>query len=110
MTTQRTAAGTLYSPYFMVEASARFGWAWEPREVTLGKGPVMEIAGIDWRLIEWQSTRRQQAADTLPVLVADVESAGAAGGACRHARPPPREPIWKAPDTGVESGEEAATV
>ncbi|MFM9695303.1 hypothetical protein [Streptomyces europaeiscabiei] len=77
--------------------------------MTLGKRPVMEIAGFDGRLIDWQSTRRQQAADTLPVLVADVESAGAAGGACRHARPPPREPIWKAPDTGVKSGEEAAT-
>lgn len=79
--------------------------------MTLGKGPVMEIAGIDWRLIDWQSPRRQQAAGTPPVLVADFEK-------CRCSRreraamlgPPPREPIWKAPDTGVESGEEAATV
>ncbi|WP_324609145.1 hypothetical protein [Streptomyces scabiei] len=78
--------------------------------MTLGKRPVMEIAGFDGRLIDWQSTRRQQAADTLPVLVADVEGAGAAGRACRHARPPPREPIWKTPDTGVEREEEAATV
>ncbi|MEV6841614.1 hypothetical protein AB0N17_45625 [Streptomyces sp. NPDC051133] len=34
----------------------------------------MEIAGIDQRLIGWQSTRRQQTADTLPVLVADYET------------------------------------
>lgn len=57
----------------MEEVSARLGWAWEPREVTPGKRPVMEIAGIDWRLIGWQSTRRQQIADALSVLVADYE-------------------------------------
>ncbi|WP_369780663.1 MobF family relaxase [Streptomyces sp. R33] len=68
------AAGTLYSLYFMEEVSARLGWAWEPREVTAGKRPVMEIAGIDWRLIGWQSTRRQQIADALPVIVADYEA------------------------------------
>ncbi|MFF1847128.1 MobF family relaxase [Streptomyces sp. NPDC058217] len=67
------AAGTLYTLYFMEEVSARLGWAWEPREVTPGKRPVMEIAGIDQRLIGWQSTRRQQIADALPVLVADYE-------------------------------------
>lgn len=33
----------------------------------------MEIAGIDQRLIGWQSTRRQQIADALPVLLADYE-------------------------------------
>ncbi|MFE4960525.1 MobF family relaxase [Streptomyces sp. NPDC056653] len=64
------AAGTLY---FMEEVSARLGWAWEPREVTPGRRPVMEIAGIDQRLIGWQSTRRQQIADELSVLVADYE-------------------------------------
>ncbi|WP_138902427.1 MobF family relaxase [Streptomyces albidochromogenes] len=68
------AAGTLYSLYFMEEVSARLGWAWEPREVTAGKRPVMEIAGIDWRLIGWQSTRRQQIADALPAIVADYEA------------------------------------
>ncbi|WP_254707188.1 MobF family relaxase [Streptomyces lunaelactis] len=67
------AAGTLYSLYFMEEVSARLGWAWEPREVTPGRRPVMEIAGIDQRLIGWQSTRRQQIADALPDLVADYE-------------------------------------
>ncbi|MGW3638576.1 MobF family relaxase [Streptomyces sp. NPDC005143] len=67
------AAGTLYTLTFMEEVSARLGWAWEPREVTPGKRPVMEIAGIDQRLIGWQSTRRQQIADALPALVADYE-------------------------------------
>jgi hypothetical protein len=57
------AVGTRYSLYFMAEASARLGWAWEPREVTPGRRPVMEIAGLDQRLIGWQSTRRQQIAD-----------------------------------------------
>ncbi|MFB6783423.1 relaxase domain-containing protein [Streptomyces sp. NPDC056352] len=62
------AAGTLYTLYFMEEVSARLGWAWEPCEVTPGKRPVMEIAGIDQRLIG-----RQQIADALSVLVADYE-------------------------------------
>ncbi|QPI62322.1 relaxase domain-containing protein [Streptomyces malaysiensis subsp. malaysiensis] len=69
------AADTLYTLTFMEEVSARFGWAWEPREVTPGKRPVMEIAGIDQRLIGWQSTRRQQIADALPILVAEYEEA-----------------------------------
>lgn len=67
------AAGTLYTLTFMEEVSTRLGWAWEPREVTPGKRPVMEIAGIDQRLIGWQSTRRQQIADVLPALVAGYE-------------------------------------
>jgi hypothetical protein len=33
----------------------------------------MDIAGIDRRLIGWQSTRRQQIEDTLPVLTARYE-------------------------------------
>ncbi|EDY48816.1 conserved hypothetical protein [Streptomyces clavuligerus] len=67
------AADTLYTLHFMEEVSARLGWAWEPREVTSGRRPVMEIAGIDQRLIGWQSTRRQQIEDALPVLTARYE-------------------------------------
>ncbi|WP_234329938.1 MobF family relaxase [Streptomyces viridochromogenes] len=67
------AADTLYTLYFMEELSARLGWAWEPREVTPGRRPVMDIAGIDRRLIDWQSTRRQQIEDALPVLTAKYE-------------------------------------
>ncbi|MFM9681648.1 MobF family relaxase [Streptomyces brasiliscabiei] len=71
--THIVAADTLYILYFMEEVSARLGWAWEPREVTPGRRPVMEIAGIDQRLIGWQSTRRQQIEDALSVLTADYE-------------------------------------
>ncbi|MEU3620043.1 MobF family relaxase [Streptomyces sp. NPDC006872] len=67
------AADTLYTLYFMEEVSARLGWAWEPREVTPGRRPVMELAGIDQRLIDWQSTRRQQIEDALSVLTANYE-------------------------------------
>ncbi|MFH0246298.1 MobF family relaxase [Streptomyces sp. HK10] len=67
------AADTLYILYFMEEVSARLGWAWEPREVTPGRRPVMEIAGIDQRLIGWQSTRRQQIEDAMSVLTAKYE-------------------------------------
>ncbi len=44
------AADTLYLLYSMEEVSTRLGWAWEPREVTPGRRPVMDIAGIDRRL------------------------------------------------------------
>ncbi|WP_432043500.1 MobF family relaxase [Streptomyces cadmiisoli] len=71
--THIVAADTLYLLYFMEAVSARLGWAWEPREVTPGRRPVMEIAGIDQRLIGWQSTRRQQIEDALPVLTAKYE-------------------------------------
>ncbi|UXY33264.1 relaxase domain-containing protein (plasmid) [Streptomyces sp. HUAS TT20] len=71
--THIVAADTLYLLYFMEEVSARLGWAWEPREVTPGRRPVMEIVGIDQRLIGWQSTRRQQIEDALPVLTAKYE-------------------------------------
>ncbi|MFD3484906.1 MobF family relaxase [Streptomyces sp. NPDC058665] len=96
------AADTLYLLFFMEEVSARLGWAWEPREVTPGRRPVMEIAGIDQRLICWQSTRRQQIEEALFVLTAEyVEEHGhtpgeraAYGLACRAAdrtRPPKRK-------------------
>ncbi|WP_308296901.1 relaxase domain-containing protein [Streptomyces sp. ISL-44] len=73
MLTHIVAADTLYTLYFMEEVSARLGWAWEPREVTPGRRPVMEFAGIDQRLIGWQSTRRQQIEDALSVLAAGYE-------------------------------------
>lgn len=39
-------ADTLYILYFMEGVTAWLGWAWEPREVTPGRRPVMDIAGI----------------------------------------------------------------
>ncbi|MFF1481435.1 relaxase domain-containing protein [Streptomyces sp. NPDC058301] len=41
---------------------------------SLGRRPVMEVAGIDQRLIGWQSTRRHQIEGAAPVLVADCEA------------------------------------
>ncbi|QFX85953.1 MobF family relaxase [Streptomyces sp. SYP-A7193] len=73
MLTHVVAADCLYTLLFMEEATARLGWAWEPREVTPGRRPVMEIAGIDQRLIGWQSTRRQQIEDALSVLTDQYE-------------------------------------
>ncbi|MFJ2709047.1 MobF family relaxase [Streptomyces sp. NPDC087428] len=98
------AADMLYLLFFMEEVSARLGWAWEPREVTPGRRPVMEIAGVDQRLIGWQSTRRQQIEDALSVLVADYEedhghAPGERAGyalACKAAdrtRPPKRKEL-----------------
>ncbi|WUT40744.1 MobF family relaxase (plasmid) [Streptomyces sp. NBC_00690] len=111
------AADTLYLLFFMEEVSARLGWAWEPREVTPGRRPVMEIAGIDQRLIGWQSTRRQQIEEALFVLTAEyVEEHGHAPGekaayglACRAAdrtRPPKRKeprPLSKLRESWRES-------
>lgn len=102
--THIVAADTLYALYFMEEVSARLGWAWEPREVTPGRRPVMDIAGIDRRLIGWQSTRRQQIEDALAVLTDKYEERqGHAPGekagyalACQAAdqtRPPKRKEL-----------------
>ncbi len=41
----------------------------------------MEIAGIDQRLIGWQSTRRQQIEDAISVLTVRGEARACAGGA-----------------------------
>jgi conjugative relaxase-like TrwC/TraI family protein len=92
------AAGTLYSLYFMEEVSARLGWEWEPREVTACRRPVMEIAGIDQRLIGWQSTRRQHLA--LPVLVANYEQGQGHPSRSGRLR---AEPAGRRPDTPAEA-------
>ncbi|ATZ22070.1 TrwC relaxase [Streptomyces lavendulae subsp. lavendulae] len=91
--TERAQADTLYTLYFMEEVSARLGWAWEPREVTPDRRPVMEIVGIDQRLIGWQSTRRQQIEDALPFLTAEYEEQqGHAPGEQPPTRWPARPP------------------
>ncbi|MFD5110435.1 MobF family relaxase [Streptomyces cinereoruber] len=103
--THIVAADTLYLLHFMEEVTARLGWAWEPREVTPGRRPVMDITGIDRRLIGWQSTRRQQIEDALSVITAQYEEKqGHAPGekagyalACQAAdqtRSPKRTELW----------------
>ncbi|MEU2026703.1 relaxase domain-containing protein [Streptomyces sp. NPDC016469] len=62
------AADTLYLLHFMEEVSTRLGWAWAPREVTPGRRPVMEIAGVPEDLINWSASRRRRIEDALEVL------------------------------------------
>lgn len=57
------AAGTLYQLLLAEEVTERLGLAWEPRVVTEGLRPVMEIAGIPHELIAWQGTRRRDITD-----------------------------------------------
>ncbi|MFE1271226.1 relaxase domain-containing protein [Streptomyces sp. NPDC058758] len=89
------AADTLYTLHFMEEVSFRLGWAWEPREVTPGRRPVMGIAGIDRRLIGWQSTRRQQIEDRCPFSPTSTKNAR---GTRRGRRPATHWPVR--PPTG----------
>ncbi|MCB5912349.1 relaxase domain-containing protein [Streptomyces pinistramenti] len=42
------------------EVCEELGPATEPRTVTAGRRPVMEIAGVDSELIDWSATRREQ--------------------------------------------------
>ncbi|CAM5548706.1 hypothetical protein SCANM63S_07168 [Streptomyces canarius] len=119
------AADALSTLYFMEAMSARLGWAWEPREVAHGRRPVMEIAGIDRRLIGRQSARRQQIEDALPVLTVKYEErqgyptgeraayALAARPPTRHARPRARSCCRRprrANGGGPRSGTASSTV
>ncbi|WP_435059722.1 MobF family relaxase [Streptomyces sp. bgisy060] len=62
------AAGTLYTLTMTTEVCEELGLATEPREVTPGLRPVMEIAGVDQALIDWSATRREQIAPVLERL------------------------------------------
>ncbi|MCF3180031.1 relaxase domain-containing protein [Streptomyces polychromogenes] len=62
------AAGTLYTLAITTEVCEELGLATVPREVTPGLRPVMEIAGVDSKLINWSATRRQQIEDVLEGL------------------------------------------
>lgn len=59
------AAGTLYTLTMTTEVCEELGLATVPREVTPGLRPVMEIAGVDFELIGWSSSRRQRIEDAL---------------------------------------------
>ncbi|MFG2197115.1 MobF family relaxase [Streptomyces sp. NPDC048639] len=74
------AAGTLYTLLLTEEISERLGLAWEPREATAGRRPVMEIAGIPHELIEWQATRSTRIQDAYKDLAADYVT--------KHGHPP----------------------
>ncbi|MER5501914.1 MobF family relaxase [Streptomyces sp. NPDC002561] len=59
------AVSALYNELVMAEVCEELGLASEPREVTPGLRPVMEIAGVDQELIDWSSTRRRRIEDVL---------------------------------------------
>jgi hypothetical protein len=56
------AAATLYTLRPMEEVSEQLGVAWEPRQVTEGLRPVIEIAGIRPETMAWQGPRHQNKA------------------------------------------------
>ncbi|MFE7404219.1 MobF family relaxase [Streptomyces sp. NPDC057557] len=62
------AASALYNEVVMMEACEALGLASEPRTVTAGRRPVMEVAGVPHELIRWTSRRSEQIAACLTGL------------------------------------------
>ncbi|MER5312263.1 MobF family relaxase [Streptomyces sp. NPDC002773] len=62
------AASALYNELIAAEVCETLGLATEPRTVTPGRRPVMEIAGIPHELIRWTARRSDQIAACLAEL------------------------------------------
>ncbi|WP_078987918.1 MobF family relaxase [Streptomyces sp. XY332] len=62
------AASALYNELVAAEVCEELGLATEPRTVTPGRRPVMEIAGVPHELIRWTSRRSDQIAACLAEL------------------------------------------
>ncbi|MFB7211036.1 MobF family relaxase [Streptomyces sp. NPDC056255] len=62
------AASALYNEIVAAEVCEALGLATEPRIVTAGRRPVMEIAGVPHELIRWTSRRSDQIAACLAEL------------------------------------------
>ncbi|MGW3653539.1 MobF family relaxase [Streptomyces sp. NPDC000878] len=62
------AASALYNEVVMMEACEALGLASEPRTVTAGRRPVMEVAGVPHELIRWTARRGEQIAACLTEL------------------------------------------
>ncbi|WP_432197091.1 MobF family relaxase [Streptomyces sp. bgisy027] len=62
------AASALYNEVVMAEVCKALGLASEPRTVTPGRRPVMEVAGVPHELIRWTSRRSAQIAACLTDL------------------------------------------
>ncbi|WP_157875571.1 MobF family relaxase (plasmid) [Streptomyces albidoflavus] len=62
------AASALYNELVAAEVCEALGLATEPRTVTPGRRPVMEIAGVPHELIRWTSRRSDQIATCLTEL------------------------------------------
>ncbi|MGV9248898.1 relaxase domain-containing protein [Streptomyces sp. NPDC003710] len=56
------AASALHNDVVMAEACEALGLASEPRTVTAGRRPVMDVAGVPHELIRWTSRRSHQIA------------------------------------------------
>lgn len=62
------AASALYNETVMAEACEALGLASEPRVVTAGRRPVMEVAGVPHEVIGWTARRSEQIAVCLQEL------------------------------------------
>ncbi|HCA85382.1 MAG TPA: hypothetical protein DEQ61_07740 [Streptomyces sp.] len=62
------AASGLYNEAVMAEACEALGLASEPRTVTAGRRPVMDVAGVPHELIGWTARRGEQIAACLEEL------------------------------------------
>ncbi|MCG0283996.1 MobF family relaxase [Streptomyces sp. PSAA01] len=62
------AASALYNEVVMMEECEALGLASEPRTVTAGRRPVMEVAGVPHELIRWTARRGEQIAACLTDL------------------------------------------
>ncbi|MGW7409752.1 relaxase domain-containing protein [Streptomyces sp. NPDC054833] len=62
------AASALYNKVVMMEVCEALGRASEPRTVTAGRRPVMEVAGVPHELIRWTARRSEQIAACLQDL------------------------------------------
>ncbi|MFF5391826.1 MobF family relaxase [Streptomyces sp. NPDC013012] len=54
------AASSLYNEFVMAEVCEALGVASEPRTVSAGRRPVMEIGGVPYELIGWMSKRGRE--------------------------------------------------
>ncbi|MGA5364225.1 MobF family relaxase [Streptomyces purpurascens] len=74
------AASALYNELVAAEVCEALGLATEPRTVTAGRRPVMEIAGVPHELIRWTSRRSDQIAACLEDLEHEYVTAVDDGG------------------------------
>jgi conjugative relaxase-like TrwC/TraI family protein len=87
------AASALYNELVAAEVCEALGLVTEPRTVTPGRGPVMEIAGVPQGLIRWTARRSDQIAACRAELeheyVTAVDDVGAPSRATRAGDPQP---------------------
>ena len=69
------AASALYNEMVMAEVCEGLGLASEPRTVTEGRRPVMELAGVPQELIGWTARRGEQIAACLTELESEYVTA-----------------------------------